>query len=87
MFSVPGLGGPELVGLGRGGQPGVDAPPAQGRSGWGRAGLEVPLGAGGVETAILLCFHITLALSWLQTPPLQQPAHPPSQQWTERRED
>lgn len=71
MFSVPGLGGPELVGLGRGGQPETEDQPAWGRSGWGRAGLEVILaGQGvvcGVEKAILLCFHLTLALFWLQT--------------------
>lgn len=47
------------MGLSRDGQP----QPAQGRNGWGTAGLEVTLGVG----AISLCFYFILALSWLQT--------------------
>lgn len=75
------------MGLGRGGQPETEDQPARGRSGWGRAGLEVTLaGQGvvcGVEKAIL-------TLHWPCSgfrPTTPATAHPLSKQWTQRRED
>lgn len=89
MCSVPGLGAPELVGLDRGGQPEIKAQAAQGRSGWGRAGMEVTLGV------VCLCvgeghfvvFSLYTCFVLASDPQLQQPAHPPSKQWIQRPED
>lgn len=67
------------MGLSRDGQP----QPAQGRNGWGTAGLEVTLGGGGHFVVFLLYTSLVLA----SDPPLQPPAHPPSKQWTKRPED